>query len=901
LEPRPVPESEIIGRERELERIESLFANAKRNRVPAIARVLGRSGIGKTHFLRELSRSLEDAGWLVVSATCHMIQQHTPRLVCNRIVAATLERLGASAARYTGGLEDSLPAFDLSTVRASGVQTPNTGLDLDSYSLLLVRLFEGIAIDHDVALLCDDAQWMDSESARSLTTLAQKISTGCISFALAERIDADTEQPAWFPTDIALDELDFEQSLRLVRQEIPALDERLAELIAHHAGGIPFELVELCEELRENGTRGVEGSLRARTAKQLSVLEPDVREFVQICALLGDPIEHRILSEMYPDARALERLIDLSHRYVVNAGSEYRFKHAMLAQSVVSTIAVPIPLRRRIIETLKSPNLQELTDYERIAQHSAECGDFQYQRRALVALAKYSYRRQMWASVISAAERALQIPSEKPADSELFFIYILALRNFDREPEAVDLLMRELPILSRSSRAGLGQIVATLVIMLVELERVDQAAAVFQTYVNEITDNEERAALFVSMKYGAVNTADDELFAELEAQLESLRDCITNRALGMNLIIDAARSSLRGDAEKAREHFASAVARADPDDSRHIYLLEFAGMMYDVRDIGVAPLSARLSPLNTAVRKIGFVVYGNTCEAWEPFFRGDWESALRAVGDYYSEDLPVSRAAPLLAVAAAIAVLTGSDTNLSKAIEKVCFAALERGYRQSAMQLLPWWLVRHSDAALDAFASDVSRDLAVRPPSFSNLGYFPAGFAVWAAARSQMETLRFIASLEGTRDRSNWSRAHWNLTRGLASQAIGLPEANVHLNEAATSFRGLSAPFYSAYAAHHAGCASPEETKLLARLGVTTRSKPATAKRSPTDLTRREWDVARLVGDGASNRQIAEKLYVSERTVEVHLGNIFGKLSLSSRAQLVRWLFENEGPNPTPK
>jgi DNA-binding CsgD family transcriptional regulator len=55
-------------------------------------------------------------------------------------------------------------------------------------------------------------------------------------------------------------------------------------------------------------------------------------------------------------------------------------------------------------------------------------------------------------------------------------------------------------------------------------------------------------------------------------------------------------------------------------------------------------------------------------------------------------------------------------------------------------------------------------------------------------------------------------------------------------------------------------------------------------------LSKRELEIARLVGDGMSNREIAEKLFLSKRTVDAHLEHIFGKLDISSRVQLVSWL-----------
>ncbi len=53
-------------------------------------------------------------------------------------------------------------------------------------------------------------------------------------------------------------------------------------------------------------------------------------------------------------------------------------------------------------------------------------------------------------------------------------------------------------------------------------------------------------------------------------------------------------------------------------------------------------------------------------------------------------------------------------------------------------------------------------------------------------------------------------------------------------------------------------------------------------------LTRREQVVARMVGQGLTNREIAAELYVSSKTIEYHVGNIFAKLGITSRRELWR-------------
>ncbi|WP_310961945.1 AAA family ATPase [Nocardioides terrisoli] len=111
--------------------------------------------------------------------------------------------------------------------------------------------------------------------------------------------------------------------------------------------------------------------------------------------------------------------------------------------------------------------------------------------------------------------------------------------------------------------------------------------------------------------------------------------------------------------------------------------------------------------------------------------------------------------------------------------------------------------------------------------------------------------------------------ARARLALGSAQRRAGRRrDARATLEQAVAGFRDLGAPLWAARADDE-----------LARVA----GRPAVAD---DELTPAEQQVARLVARGASNREVAAALSISPRTVEVHLGRIYRKLGIRSRAQL---------------
>ena len=87
--------------------------------------------------------------------------------------------------------------------------------------------------------------------------------------------------------------------------------------------------------------------------------------------------------------------------------------------------------------------------------------------------------------------------------------------------------------------------------------------------------------------------------------------------------------------------------------------------------------------------------------------------------------------------------------------------------------------------------------------------------------------------------------------------------------------------------------AAAGDTYLNPRLGARMAAAPAEPAGPPDDLSEREVEVLRLIALGHTNSEIAEKLFLSTRTVETHRAHIQQKIRRTSRAELVRYALEH--------
>jgi DNA-binding NarL/FixJ family response regulator len=154
--------------------------------------------------------------------------------------------------------------------------------------------------------------------------------------------------------------------------------------------------------------------------------------------------------------------------------------------------------------------------------------------------------------------------------------------------------------------------------------------------------------------------------------------------------------------------------------------------------------------------------------------------------------------------------------------------------------------------------------------------YFLVSFACHAAAARQP---RLAAQLLGAAD-----------TVRISAGATVIPFIGLMVAQAEEYANGaLGEPRFRAEL--ETGRQLTREAAVGLALGQATRAPTADTEGAGRELLgKRQADVARLVAEGLSNKQIGARLFISERTVDSHVRTILNKLGFSSRAQIAAWM-----------
>jgi DNA-binding NarL/FixJ family response regulator len=169
--------------------------------------------------------------------------------------------------------------------------------------------------------------------------------------------------------------------------------------------------------------------------------------------------------------------------------------------------------------------------------------------------------------------------------------------------------------------------------------------------------------------------------------------------------------------------------------------------------------------------------------------------------------------------------------------------------------------------------------------------------AVRARARIELATgnpsraaelaLASVAALD-----SAGARMEAAVGRALAGKALG--EAGDR--EAAVAQLTVAAEAFARYGAARYRAAAEQDLRGLGERVHRRRPDMRSAGDGVASLSSRETEVARLTVDRLTNREIAGRLFLSEKTIETHMRRVFQKLGVSSRVQVARAVEQADRP-----
>lgn len=256
---------------------------------------------------------------------------------------------------------------------------------------------------------------------------------------------------------------------------------------------------------------------------------------------------------------------------------------------------------------------------------------------------------------------------------------------------------------------------------------------------------------------------------------------------------------------------------------------------------------------------------------------------FRATDDWTPSSLTVF---PQRGIAAALE----NDADLAVALYEECERICERTGERWALSWAQWTVGLAHWAAGDVRQSEqrVRRALASTRGTHDYV-HIPAC----------LELLGWVAGADGDHRRA----ATLFGAAGRASERVGRPLLGLDAllrwsaQARAETLAALGAGPYETVAS--SGASMDREQVIGFALGEEDRPAGPSGRAEPqpetTPLTTRQWEVALLIVDGMSNRDIAERLVISPRTAEAHIQNIMTKLGFSSRTQIVGWALNTQG------
>jgi DNA-binding CsgD family transcriptional regulator len=898
--------SSLVGREAELGAVETSL----RSEPPCAVAIIGEPGIGKTTLWQAAVEHARAQGARILIAR--------PTESEARLAFAGLADLLADVTDelYTRLPEPQRVGLDAALLRAASARPPERRV-VGAGFLTLLRALAG---ESEVVCAIDDVHWLDASSAAvvefALRRLGEQPVRGLFSVRAAQlaRAPLPALERDLHVQHVELGPLSVAALHRVLAQELGRTFPRPTLVrIAQAAGGNPLYAIEIARELGRRGERDVSGGvpvpqgLDALVRARVQALPAKTRDALLRAATLARPDTETIdPAELAPAEEA--RLVR------IEVDGRIEFLHPLFASAVYSAspAARLRDAHRAVADLARDP--EERARHLALAAPGPDAGVV----RELRAAARHARMRGSPDSAAELIRLALRLlPADALERPELQLELAEQLHLASDFPAARSLL--------EELRATLqpGDLRARALLTLVEIDYWRSGESAATTLAEEaLADARDlvlnaRCHAAIALFAGTVDLPKAAASArEALALLENVPDPdpgLVAAALGARVRADL---FLGNGFDRETAMRALALEEGNPPatvDTRVVFKL--GQWLRYIDDLDGA--RARLEQAEQQAREEGdesslanILLNRVIVATWAGDLAGAAELAERMLDAFGQQGLGPEAGALWRAYVHAYAgrlesvreAAAKADPGepLVTALWSRCLglAELAVGEMVSAD--------RHLSEALEVFER-----IAFREPAIWRVDgdAIEAALAVGDVDRAQELLARFEE--RATRSRMPWSLAVSARCRGLVLAARGeLDAAAEALERAFDEHERCPMPFERARTLlvhgrlqrrlkrkRQARLALEEARELFARQGAETwlarvdeELGRVAVRRAPDELSATELRIARLAADGLSNQAIAERVFVSVKTVEANLKRAYRKLGISSRAQLARAL-----------
>ena len=922
----------LLERDAELAALDALIASAGEGQ-SGLAIVEGRAGIGKSRLLLAARERAAAAGARVLSARGTELEREFPYGAVRQLFEPLRADPDVWERAFAGAAAGARPVFEAPVFEAE-----ESGGNASFGALHgLYWLTSNLAADDPVVLLVDDLHWIDAPSLRFLSYLAPRLEGLPVLVIAGVRAGESGVEPVLLadlvtaPATIVVSPgpLSTAATRGLLHRRLGAEpDEGFVAACEEATGGNPLLLGQLISSLasegvtptadqaamvRAIGPRAVSRTILLRLAR----LEPEAASVAHAVAILGESSDLRHVAALaeLDEATAAAATAALARADILRAETPLGFVHPLIREAIYNDLA---PAERE----LRHARAAQLLLDAGAGDENVAAQLLQAPRRGardaverLTAAARQAVSRGAVDSAIAYLERALDEPP--PADLRPHVLLELAALEKRTDGLAALAHMKEAygDVTDLHQRATLAFEIGFLALF---TGSPHEAGRVIEAAIQELPEGDDHRLRLEGLRLGLVWFAIGD--RGRLADLEPFRERRTGGGFGAELMT-------------AYAAFDWALRGAPADKCAELILNATPVARYVHADEGLTPVAIGVvltlaerdevdphwEAMAQATREVGSV-FGTlgvrVWRGWTLLQEGELEGAEQQLLEGREQQMlwgAITPAGVSQAIGAMASILV-EQGRLAEARELIdtephgeaaTFGGLfrdraevevllaERRYEEALarceemIEMVEGWMDNPALVPWHGFAAEALDALGRTDEGLEHLEKelvkarrFGAPRAVGRALRVR-GTLRRAEGLDDLREAAevlSGSRARLDYAKALA--ALG---SSMRRNRQPTEAREPLRRALELAAACGAGALESEVRSELAAAGVKPR---ATALGGVESLTASERRVSALAAEGHTNRDIAQELYVTPKTVEVHLSNAYRKLGIRSRREL---------------